>query len=155
MMLTLGGTVGSILFGLLASRWTTRAVLITFTLSSALAMAIFIVSISTLTVAFALGIVIGGLINGCIAGLYTLAPSLYAPTVRTTGVGAAIGVGRAGAILAPTAVGVLLDSGWTPEQLYFAVAGVVVLAAVALFAMKPARAESTAPTAEPARADAP
>lgn len=155
MMLTLGGTVGSILFGLLASRWTTRAVLITFTLSSALAMAIFIVSISTLTLAFALGIVIGGLINGCIAGLYTLAPSLYAPTVRTTGVGAAIGVGRAGAILAPTAVGVLLDSGWTPEQLYFAVAGVVVLAAVALLAMRPARAESTVPTAEPARVDAP
>ncbi|MEU5841527.1 MFS transporter [Rhodococcus sp. NPDC047139] len=139
MMLTLGGTVGSVLFGVLASRWTTRSVLITFTVASAVMMTVFIISISTLTLAFALGIVIGGLINGCIAGLYTLAPSLYGPQVRATGVGSAIGIGRAGAILAPTAAGMLLDAGWTPEQLYFAVAGVVVLAAVALVALRPAR----------------
>ena len=153
MMLTLGGTVGSVLFGVLASRWTTRSVLITFTVASAAAMAVFIVSISTLMLAFALGIVIGGLINGCIAGLYTLAPSLYGPQVRATGVGSAIGIGRAGAILAPTAAGVLLDAGWTPEQLYFGVAGVVVLAAVALFALRPAR--SVDASSEPVPASVP
>ncbi|MFZ2529572.1 MAG: MFS transporter [Rhodococcus sp. (in: high G+C Gram-positive bacteria)] len=151
MMLTLGGTVGSVLFGLLTSRWSARLVLIAFTTASAIVMAVFIMSISTLTVAFALGIVIGGLINGSMAGLYTLAPSLYGPQVRTTGVGSAIGIGRAGAILAPTAAGVLLDSGWTPEQLYFAVAGVIALAAVALIAMKPVHAESTTPDTASAR----
>ncbi len=137
MMLTLGGTVGSVLFGVFASRWATRSVLLTFTIAAAATMTVFIMSISTLMLAFALGILIGGLINGCIAGLYTLAPSLYGPQVRATGVGSAIGIGRAGAILAPTAAGVLLDAGWTPEQLYFGVAGVVVLAAVALFALPP------------------
>ncbi|MDM7489607.1 MFS transporter [Rhodococcus sp. GXMU-t2271] len=147
MMLTLGGTVGSVLFGVLASRWSTRSVLITFTGLSAAAMAVFIASISVLAVAFALGIVIGGLINGCIAGLYTLAPSLYGPRVRSTGVGWAIGVGRAGAILAPTAAGMLLDAGWSPAQLYFAVAGVVVLAAVALLLLRPARTPAATPDA--------
>ena len=53
-------------------------------------------------------------------------------------------IGRAGAILAPTAAGVLLDAGWTPEQLYFAVAGVVVLAAGTLLAMRPARPATAA-----------
>ena len=43
-----------------------------------------------------------------------------------------IGVGRAGAILAPIAVGALLDTGWTPTQLYVGVAVVVALAALAL-----------------------
>ncbi|UYP18789.1 MFS transporter [Rhodococcus sp. Z13] len=144
MMLTLGGTVGSVLFGVLASRWTTRTVLVAFTVSAAATMAVFILSISTLMLAFTIGIVIGGLINGCVAGLYTLAPSLYGPQIRATGVGSAIGIGRAGAILAPTAAGVLLDAGWTPEQLYFAVAGVVVLAAGTLLAMRPARPATAA-----------
>ena len=150
MMLTLGGTVGSVLFGVFASRWATRSVLLTFTIAAAATMTVFIMSISTLMLAFALGILIGGLINGCIAGLYTLAPSLYGPQVRATGVGSAIGIGRAGAILAPTAAGVLLDAGWTPEQLYFGVAGVVVLAAVALFALRPARSADASSEPVPA-----
>ncbi|MFF0449590.1 MFS transporter [Streptomyces sp. NPDC004609] len=132
MMLTLGGTVGAVVFGMAATRRPTRTLLIVFTTLSALFMALFIVSTSVQSVAYALGIVIGGLVNGCIAGLYTLAPSLYGPRLRTTGVGWAIGIGRAGAILAPTAAGMLLDSGWTPAQLYFAVGGVVLLATLAL-----------------------
>ncbi|WP_063129134.1 MFS transporter [Nocardia fusca] len=138
MMLTLGGAVGSVFFGVLAGRGSTRGVLIVFTVLSALSMAVFIASTAILMVAFVLGILIGGLINGCIAGLYTLAPSLYGPRLRSTGVGWAIGVGRAGAILAPTAAGVLLDLGWTAEQLYIGVAGVVVLAAIALTFLRPA-----------------
>ncbi|MFI6284618.1 MFS transporter [Streptomyces sp. NPDC051018] len=132
MMLTLGGTVGAVVFGMAATSRSTRRLLIVFTTLSALFMALFIVATPVLGVAYVLGIVIGGLVNGCIAGLYTLAPSLYGPRLRTTGVGWAIGIGRAGAILAPTAAGVLLDSGWTPAQLYFAVGGVVLLATLAL-----------------------
>ncbi|MBV6762318.1 MFS transporter [Rhodococcus opacus] len=147
MMLTLGGTLGAVLFGMLASRWPTRTVLIAFSVLSALFMTLFIVSISLLTVAFILGIVIGGLVNGCLAGLYTLAPSLYGPRLRSTGVGWAIGIGRAGAILAPTAAGVLLDAGWRPAQLYFGVAGVVILAAVALLFLRPAPTVIPATTA--------
>ncbi|MEU0989211.1 MFS transporter [Streptomyces sp. NPDC005953] len=140
MMLTLGGTVGAVIFGLAATRGSLRILLIVFTAPSALSMTPFIVSTSVLSVAYVLGIVIGGLMHGCIAGLYTLAPSLYGPQLRTTGVGWAIGIGRAGAILAPTVAGVLLDSGWKPAQLYIAVGGVVLLATVALVFLRQAPA---------------
>ncbi|WP_017627599.1 MFS transporter [Nocardiopsis chromatogenes] len=148
MAVTLGGTVGSVLFGLIASRWPVRAVLIAFTGLSAAFMALFIVSASVLAVAFALGVLVGGLINGCIAGLYTLAPSLYGPRLRSTGVGWALGVGRAGAILAPTAAGMLLDAGWTPRLLYFAVAGVVLLAGAALLFLRREPEPAAAPASE-------
>ncbi|MEP9395666.1 MFS transporter [Gordonia sp. VNK1] len=148
MMLTIGGTIGSVAFGVVASRWSARTVLIAFTFLSAAVMVLFIVSISMLAVALVLGVLIGGLINGCIAGLYTLAPAQYGASIRTTGVGWAIGIGRAGAILAPSLTGVLLDSGWSPRQLYFGVAVVVVLAAVALLAMR--RADDPAATTEDA-----
>lgn len=136
MMLTLGGTVGSIVFGLLASKWAARSVLIWFTVGSAALMVMFIVSIPMLAVAFALGVLIGALINGCVAGLYTLAPALYGPRIRTTGVGWAIGIGRAGAILAPLATGSLLDAGWSSQQLYFGAAAIVLVSAAALFALR-------------------
>ncbi|GAB2664383.1 MFS transporter [Nocardia goodfellowii] len=136
MMIALGGTLGSVIFGGLATRWTARGVLLIFTVLTAAAMVVFISSTSIIGVAFALGVVVGGLANGCIAGLYTLSPSLYETRMRSTGVGWAIGVGRAGAILAPTAAGRLLDAGWSAGQLYVAVAGVVLLAAVALLFLR-------------------
>jgi benzoate transport len=137
MMLTLGGTIGSVIYGALAARWSPRGVLLVFIVLSSVTMVVFISSASVLGVAFALGVVVGSLINGCIAGLYTLSPSLYGTHVRSTGVGWAIGVGRGGAILAPVVAGRLLDAGWSAGQLYVAVAGVVLIAAAALLRLRP------------------
>ncbi|MGQ1795956.1 MFS transporter [Kocuria oceani] len=132
LMLTMGGTFGSLLYGALTTRWEARATLMVFTVLSALTLVVFITTTSVPLLAFASGVLVGMLINGCIAGLYTVAPQTYEPGVRTTGVGWGIGVGRAGAILAPIAVGALLDAGWSPTALYVGVAAVVVLAALAL-----------------------
>ncbi len=82
-----------------------------------------------------LGILVGALINGCISGLYTLNPSVYAAEIRSTGVGTAIGIGRIGAILAPTIAGILLDQGWDKQSLYIGVA-VVLLSTLALSYLK-------------------
>ncbi|MFI7481482.1 MFS transporter, partial [Kocuria sp. M1R5S2] len=139
LMLTMGGTFGSLLYGALTTRWDERLTLMAFTVLSAVTLVLFITTTSLPLLAFASGVVVGMLINGCIAGLYTVAPMTYEPGVRTTGVGWGIGVGRAGAILAPIAVGALLDSGWSPTQLYLGVAVVVVLAAVALLRLRPYR----------------
>ena len=83
-----------------------------------------------------LGILVGALINGCISGLYTLNPSVYAAEIRSTGVGTAIGVGRIGAILAPTIAGILLDQGWDKQSLYIGVAVVLLLSTLALSYLK-------------------
>lgn len=137
LMLTLGGTFGSLLYGALTTKWNARLTLIAFTVLSAVTLVLFITTTAVPLLAFTSGVVVGMLINGCIAGLYTVAPQTYEPAVRTTGVGWGIGVGRAGAILAPITVGALLDAGWTPVQLYIGVAVVVVLAAFALLRLRP------------------
>ncbi|HEY4615310.1 MAG TPA: MFS transporter [Citricoccus sp.] len=141
-MLTLGGTIGSLLFGVLTARWSTRATLVWFTVGAAGAIVLFISSAAIVWAVFALGIVVGMLINGCIAGLYVLTPQSYAASVRSTGAGWAIGIGRAGAILAPMATGALLDVGWTPQAIYIGVAGVVIVATVALVLLRSADIEA-------------
>lgn len=136
LLLTLGGTFGSLLYGLLTTRISEKGVLIAFVVLSSVFLVVFITTTSMALVAFASGVVVGMLVNGCIAGMYTLAPMTYEPHLRTTGVGWGIGIGRAGAILAPITVGALLDAGWTPVQLYIGVAAIMLLSALALLRLR-------------------
>ena len=147
LMLTLGGTFGSLLFGALATKWNARSVLHggsrswppwRWWCSSHTA--------SFMAVAFAAGVVVGMLINGCIAGLYTISPASYEAPIRSTGVGWALGIGRFGAIIAPLATGALLDASWTPVQLYLGVGAVLLVAAAAVWLLGPARAAAPAGT---------
>lgn len=132
MMISLGGTLGSLAFGALASRWFARNVLMAFGLGSAIIASIFIALAAHLWLAIIAGIWIGFLMNGCISGLYAINPTLYATHIRSTGVGVAIGVGRLGAILAPTIAGALLDSGFDKQDLYMGVGLVMVLAVISV-----------------------
>ena len=132
MAISIGGAGGSLIYGLIASRWQARAVLMLFTVLSAIAIVVFILSSSALGVAMTMGVVVGALVNGCISGLYTINPATYDADIRNTGVGWAIGAGRAGSILAPTVAGILLDGGLAKQDLYIAVAGVMLLSTLAL-----------------------
>lgn len=143
LMLTLGGTFGSLFFGALATKWSARRVLLVFTVLSSITMVLFISAVGVLALAFAAGIVVGMLINGCIAGLYTLTPASYGSSMRSTGVGWAIGIGRIGAIFAPLAAGALLDAAWTAGQLYLGVGLVVLVAAVAVGMLRPRSDDAT------------
>lgn len=145
MMLALGGTAGSVLYGLVASRLDSRLVLIGFTVLSALTMVVFITSTALLTVALIIGVLVGALINGCIAGLYTITPAVYGTEIRSTGMGWAIGIGRIGAILSPMLAGRLLDASWTPVNLYVGAAVVVAISAVALLFLRTRQAARTVP----------
>lgn len=145
MMLALGGTAGSVLYGLVTSRLDSRLVLIGFTVLSALTMVVFITSTALLTVALVIGVVVGALINGCIAGLYTITPAIYGTEIRSTGMGWAIGIGRIGAILSPMLAGHLLDASWTPVNLYVGAAVVVALSAVALLFLRTGGAARAVP----------
>ena len=140
MMISLGGTCGALFYGLLASRWTARGVLILFTVLSSAAIIIFILSSSVLWIAMVFGILVGALMNGCISGLYTLNPLTYDADIRSTGVGWSIGIGRIGAILAPTIAGQLLDMGWDKQSLYIGVGFVMLISTIAIFLLK-SRAE--------------
>lgn len=137
MGISIGGTVGSLIFGFLVSRFQTRHVFMAFAVLGALAVVAFVGSSGFLPLAFGLAVVIGALINGCVAGLYTINPTLYATDFRSTGVSMAIGVGRLGSIVSPLLAGMLLDSGWQKNQLYLATAVILLFAAAMVFALKP------------------
>nr|WP_224400691.1 MFS transporter [Corynebacterium poyangense] len=133
--LTLGGTFGSLVYGSLTIRFDERILLQIFIVFSGVALFCFISSVSLPPLAFLLGVLVGMLINGCVAGMYTVTPGSYPAMLRSSGVGWGIGVGRIGAILAPMLVGRLLDAGWTPFWLYSLVSAAVLVAAVALFGL--------------------
>lgn len=137
MMLALGGTVGALVYGTLTSRWENRRVLVLFAILAAGSIALFISSIGILALALTLGVVVGMLVQGCMAGMYTLAPTTYPTRIRSTGVGAAITVGRVGAIVSASAAGLLLDAGATVTQLYFGIAAVMLVLALSVAATKP------------------
>jgi benzoate transport len=134
-LLNLGGVFGTALLGALAARYALISVLRTYLFVAAALVVAFAASTDALALAFGIGAVIGVAVNGCIAGLYALTPSVYSTQQRATGVGAAISVGRVGAIIAPSAAGWLLDDGWTPLTLYVATGAVFAAAALLLFAM--------------------
>lgn len=96
---------------------------------------------------FALGVGVGLTLNACISGLYTVTPEAYPSALRTTGTGAAIGIARVGATLAPILAGYLLESGWTPTGLYTLAGVTAVLAAVSLIGVRAytATTKQTAP----------
>lgn len=148
-LLSVGGILGAALIGGLSSRWPLSRVLSMFMLITAGLLVLFVASGSSVSAALALGLLIGLFSNGCVAGLYALSPVIYDASVRATGVGWGIGIGRIGAILSPTVAGVLLDGGWQPLHLYGVFAIVFVLAAGCLLLLRPA-----ARPAQPALVDA-
>lgn len=137
-LLNLGGIFGTLLLGLLAARWALRSVLTGYMLLTGVLLAVFLPALSWLAVAFTVGIVIGVVVNGCVGGMYALTATAYDDGIRATGVGAAIGIGRIGAVVAPTAAGALLDAGWTPNALYLACAVLFALGAAVLLTFRPA-----------------
>jgi MFS family permease len=100
-------------------------------------MAVFALTTHSLFVGLIAGVALGAMSTSAMAGFYALTPTLYAPNLRTTGMGWGIGIGRLGAILAPLATGMLVDRGWHSVQLYWVFAGTFLIAALALGAMVP------------------
>ncbi|MET9514871.1 MFS transporter [Streptomyces sp. NPDC002994] len=144
-LINLGGIFGAAVLGVLAARFALRSVLMAYLITTAVMLAAFIASTSSLGAAFALGAVIGLFANGSVAGLYALTPATYGAGIRATGLGSALAIGRIGAILAPTVAGGLLDSGWTPQDLYLAVSVIYVATAALLLLLRPATAPGTEP----------
>ncbi|OKJ95168.1 MFS transporter [Streptomyces sp. CB03234] len=146
-LLNVGGIFGSAALGALAARFALRSVLMAYLIATAVLLSAFIAATSSLGVAFTLGALIGLFANGSVAGLYALTPATYGTGVRATGLGSALAIGRIGAIVAPTVAGALLDSGWTPQNLYLAVGVIYVATAALLLLLRPATAEDTQPAA--------
>lgn len=141
-LLNLGGMAGTILFGLLTSRWALRPVLLAYVLITASLMGLFVLAQSTFAMSLIAGTLLGMFVTGCVAGVMALLPTVYDARVRATGVGAVLGIGRAGAILSPAAAGFMLQLGWTPRSLYLAFGAILFVSAGILVLLRASTALS-------------
>ncbi|GAM30576.1 vanillate transporter, MFS superfamily [Acinetobacter calcoaceticus] len=129
-LLSAGGIIGSALVGLISAKIRIFYVQALFLGLTAISILLLVNSVSILTFALIFGLCLGVLVNGCVAGLYAMSPTIYDAEVRTTGVGFAIGFGRTGAILSPLVAGSFLDAGIPALSLYSYYACAFVLAIV-------------------------
>ncbi|HME40652.1 MAG TPA: MFS transporter [Steroidobacteraceae bacterium] len=131
-----GGAAGVVIFGLIATRVSLKALTVITLIGSSLMVIWFgrgpadLTSLST-TVAIA-----GLFTNAGIGGYYLLFAKVFPTHVRATGAGFAIGVGRMGAVLAPVIAGYLLQAGLGLQAVATMMAMGSLLSAGALLALE-------------------
>lgn len=130
-LISVGGIFGATIIGLLAARIKIFYALSLFLALTSICVFLFVAVSAQVTIALIVGLLLGVVINGCVAGLYSISPTIYSADIRSRGVGYAIGFGRIGAILSPTIAGLFLDQGLAPATLY-AYYGVVFIFAIFL-----------------------
>jgi MFS transporter, AAHS family, 4-hydroxybenzoate transporter len=112
----LGGVIGSFAQGsLMNMRGSSATILTEFLVSIALIAGL--AHATSFMVIMAATLILGMVIQGVQAGLNALSASFYPTTIRSTGVGWALGIGRIGSIIGPLVAGMMLWKGWTPPQI--------------------------------------
>ena len=134
MVFNLSGVVGALVAGLLVDRFGMRWILTLFfvVVAATLYAMSATVDLSATLICAALA---GFMVMGAQFSLYGQAPGLYPAHVRAVGAGAAIGVGRAGAVIGPLIAGELRQAGFSGGQVFIAMIPVVIVAAVATLAL--------------------
>jgi MFS family permease len=109
--LTSGGLIGSIAFGLLATRFNVATLSVMYLLASfGLAVAFAWLSWTSVSL-MALSALLGIFLYGCSVGLYALCARSFPLAVRASGTGFALAVGRVGAMLGLSCGGWLIGAG--------------------------------------------
>ena len=108
-----GGASGGALLGLLTLRISVRALTIAAMVASTATVMLFGQTSPDLTQLALVCAVAGFFTNGAIVGIYAIFAQAFPTDVRASGTGFAIGIGRAGAALAPIIAGVLFQAGVT------------------------------------------
>jgi len=117
---SLGGILGTLAEGfLIRSEGSYKILLAEFGLCG-----LFIASMAMMADSWPLVIILafllGFLVIGAQAGLNVLAANFYPTSIRSTGVGWALGIGRIGSIAGPILAGMLLSMEWQPWQVLLA-----------------------------------
>src|SRR5205807_5013422 len=107
-------------------------------------------SIATLSIAsFLAGFFVGGTGTGLIA----VAAGMYPTSIRSTGIGWAMGMGRVGQVFGPVLIGVLVGMGYKVGGLFYAAAVPFFIGAlflVLLYFARPVTEADAVPTVAPA-----
>jgi MFS transporter, AAHS family, 4-hydroxybenzoate transporter len=132
MLFSVGGIAGSAIEGNLMNRWGQLAVLLAEFLCTTVLSAFLAYSTSfplMMTITFILGFVV----QGAQGGLSAVSATFYPTSIRSTGIGWCLGVGRIGSIVGPMLGGVMLKLDWSPREILLAGAIPALCAAAATF----------------------
>jgi len=133
-MLQVGGVVGTFALGSLIDRFSFRALALVYFGAVFAVGAIGQLSHSAVLVTIAIFAAGFCIVGGQIAA-NALAAAFYPTSVKATGVGWALGIGRIGSIVGPVVGGVLLEQKWSAAAVFMAAAGAALCAALAAFAL--------------------
>ena len=136
MWANVGGATGGVIFGLIATRVGLKPLTVVTLLGSFALVIWFGRGATDLTTLATMVAIVGLFTNGSIVGLYSLFAKVFPTQVRATGTGFAIGVGRAGAALAPALGGYLFQAGLDLQTVAIIMGTGSLLAAAALLALK-------------------
>jgi MFS transporter, AAHS family, vanillate permease len=131
-----GGATGVIIFGLIATRVSLKALTLVTLVGSSLMVAWFGRGSPDLAALSSTVAIAGLFTNSGIGGYYLLFAKVFPTHVRATGTGFAVGVGRAGAVLAPIIAGYLFQAGFGMQAVATMMAMGSLLSAAALLALK-------------------
>jgi AAHS family 3-hydroxyphenylpropionic acid transporter len=130
--LQIGAAIGTLFLGWAMDRlpaWALCTLIYMGILASLTALGV----VSSLQSMLVAGFVAGFFATGGQCVLYALAPHFYSPSVRATGVGSAIAIGRLGAMSGPLVAGKMLALGTGTAGVMLASAPGIAIAAVAMF----------------------
>ena len=112
-IINLGGIAGIFLLGLGSARFGIRRLLRSYMFATAASLIVIGFMGTQILFLSVAAIVIGFFLFGSIVGLYVITPKLYDVTVRATGTGWAIGIGRLGAVAGPYVAGLMREASWS------------------------------------------
>jgi AAHS family 4-hydroxybenzoate transporter-like MFS transporter len=133
--LQLGGMVGTVVMGPVIDRIGFLRVLVPAFIITAFAVALLGRPGIPTPLLFVVAGVAGFTVVGMLPVLNALAATVYPTTLRSTGIGWSLGIGRLGAIVGPVLAGALLALGWPQTRLFLLIGAPALLAALLLATM--------------------
>jgi MFS transporter, AAHS family, 4-hydroxybenzoate transporter len=133
-MLQVGGVVGVFVLGSIIDRFSFRALTLVYFIAVFAVGAIGQLGHSVVFVTMAI-FVAGFCIVGGQTAANALAAGFYPTSVRSTGVGWALGIGRVGSIVGPLVGGMLLSMKWSTAEVFMCAAVAALCAALASFCL--------------------
>ena len=131
-----GGLTGSVLLGLLSSRFSVRNMLFFAMVGSCIMVTLFGQAREDLLQLSLIAAIAGFFVNAGVVGLYALFAQSFPANVRAGGTGFVIGVGRGGAALSPIVAGLLFVGGYGLQTVALLMGVGSLIAAIALIFLK-------------------
>jgi AAHS family 4-hydroxybenzoate transporter-like MFS transporter len=132
MLFSVGGIAGSFVEGAFMNRWGAFPVLLTEFFCTTLLIASLAFS-KSFPLMMSITFVLGFVVQGAQGGLSAVAATFYPISIRSTGIGWCLGVGRIGSIVGPMLGGVMLKLDWSPREILLAGSIPALCAAAATF----------------------